>query len=1067
MTAYFAALKMNDRTEPLGVAEKLRYSFVVESDGRNVLLDSYTITLRDPAQNIVFENQVTREGSYPLMTSGSIDAPLAPFTRYTWTLRGICSSDGTAFAAEPSSASFETGYIGEPLRNAEWLMLGQPRYLGRSVDFRLEIGFVPYENEYAYIYSKNATVGLIFGASDEGNYYLLKLFTRIDESRLMGAIFKCLDGVTSQLCQKDITGFMTPAEFIGSEHTVIITGSELLTILFDGHPIFSEKLDIRAGGFGFSQPYPTRTRLTHVKFDSSEEHILEDFSDPNDMILTGGYFGNGYMLKARDAVFPLDFAPAPVFRRDFTIMPGLVSARMNASAAGVYELYANGRRVGDSFFDPGRTRVQNRVMYQTFDLTGLLHEGENMLIAVVGHGWYNRAMNYAGTTLAFIGEIILKYESGEESIVTGSDWLSHADGRVRYDDIFNGEIIDARKTLSADAQGWTNARTTTAEALSIGSIVPQVGPPVKCLETLAPAAVTEPLPGVRVYDFGKNIAGICRVTLSGERGAKVVMRHAELLNAANLSPATGAPGTINTDNLRTAANRDVYVLAVDGTEIFEPSLVYHGFRYMELTTEGNVSISSVEALVLSSELEYTGRFECSNELVNQFVRNTRQSMIDNFLSVPTDCPQRDERLGWAGDAQVFAPTAAYLADVFGFMDKYLADIRDTQNADGNFNDTAPSFRGRVSPVGGWSDAGVLLPYLLYRRSGDTYYIRSSYDAMKRYAELIIRIFSRNGYVDADIPNTFGQNTYGDWLGMETTPCVITETAFGEHSLRLLSEMAGVIGKDDDCAYFAAEADKIRTAWNREFVCPDGSTKCDPTVYGTGYWGNASHPDTGEVNTQCAWVVGLAFGLFDEKTAPLAAKKLAESVLAGGYSIRVGFLGVGLILPVLSDNGYADIAFRMLCKDTCPSWLYQVRTGATSVYEFWDGLCETEGTITQKGSLNHYAYGSAVEWLFSDVLGIREGIPGYGEIILKPTVHEQMRFARGCYWSPRGLISVEWSMEDRPVCRVSIPANTRARLFLPLAGEWLELQTGKRASAGKPLELGSGSYEFTCPQVPST
>lgn len=1059
MTANFTGLKTNNLDSPLGVGEKPCYSFALESDGRNVLLDSYTLTLCDPEQRIVFENKVTRDRNDPIITSGMIDAPLEPFTRYTWTLEGICSSDGSTFAVTPASAYFETGYIGEPLENAEWITLGKTHYFGRCSDFRLEVGFVPNENQFSHIYSKNATVGIIFAAADEGNYYLLKLFTDIDEKKLTAAICECSDGVTSQLFETDVSDILVPADFIGSEHSVVIAAGEPLTVLLDGHTIFSEKLDIRAGGFGISQPYPANARFTHVKFDSSDEHISEDFSNPNNLIFTGGIFGNGYTVIQKNALFPLDFAPAPVFRRDFTIKQGLVSARFNASAAGIYELFLNGEKVGDTFFDPGRTRVQNRVMYQTFDLTGLLKVGENTLSVAVGHGWYNRAMNYAGTTLAFIGEIILKYENGEESIVTGSDWLSNADGSVRYDDIFNGEIIDSRKALNSESKGWTNARTTTADALSVGRIVPQNGPRVKCFEKLEPVAVTEPLPGVRVYDFGKNIAGICRLTLSGERGSKVVMRHAEILNAENLSPSTGAPGTINTANLRTAANRDVYILSGDGTETFEPSLVYHGFRYMELTTEGNVGIERVEALVLCSELELTGDFECSDRLVNQFVKNTRQSMIDNFLSVPTDCPQRDERLGWAGDAQIFAPTAAYLADVFGFMDKYLADTRDTQSADGNFDDRAPNFRGRVSPVGGWSDAGVLIPYLLYRRSGDDYYIRSNYDAMKRYAELIIRIFSKNGYIDVDIPNTFGQNTYGDWLGVETTPCVITETAFGEHSLRLLSEMAGVIGNDSDSAYLAAEADKVREAWNREFVCPDGGTKCDPKVYGTGYWGNRVHPDTGEVNTQCSWVVGLAFGLFDEKTAPLAAKRLAESVISGGYSIKVGFLGVGLILPVLSENGFADAAFKMLCNDTCPSWLYQVKTGATSIYEFWDGVSEKDGKLIQKGSLNHYSYGAAVEWLFSDVLGIREGIPGYGEIILKPTVNGLMRFAHGSYRSPRGLICSEWSSEDGLVLRVRIPANTRAKLWLPKEGEWLEVGTGKKANAAEPLGLGSGSYEF--------
>ena len=1059
MTARFTNLKTNYLISPLGVGEKPCYNFILESDGRNVLLDSYKIILRDSKEKTVFEKTVTRDGGLPIITFGVFDAPLEPFTRYTWTIEGICSSDGVTFAAEPSSAYFETGYIGKPLKNAKWITLGKTYYFGRSKDFRLEVGFVPNENMFSYIYSKNATFGVIFGASDEGNYYLLKLFTDIDENKLTAAIFECSDGVTEQLCEKDISDILVPADFIGSQHTVVVTAGDPLTVFLDGQQIFSEKLTIYAGGFGFSQAYPTNARITCVKLDSSDEHIFEDFSDPEDLIFTGGSFGNGYTILKNDAMFPLDFSPAPVFRRDFTLKHGLVSARINAAAAGIYELFLNGKKVGDHFFDPGRTLVQNRVMYQTFDITELLKEGENTLTAVVGHGWYNRAMNYAGTTLAFIGEILLKYDDGDESIVTDSDWLSNADGSVRNDDIFNGEIIDARKSLCSQTEGWTNVRTTTAKALSVGKIVPQIGPAVKCFETLEPVAVTEPVPGVKVYDFGKNIAGICRLTLSGECGSKVVMRHAEILNAENLSPSTGAPGTINTNNLRIAANRDVYILSGEGTEIFEPSLVYHGFRYMELKAKGNVNIQKVEALVLCSEMELTGDFECSNELVNRFVENTRQSMIDNFLSVPTDCPQRDERLGWAGDAQIFAPTATYLADVLGFMDKYLADIRDTQNEDGNFNDTVPNSKVRISPVGGWSDSGVLIPYYLYRVSGDDYYIRSNYDAMKRYADLIISIFSKNGYIDVDIPNTFGQNTYGDWLGVEKTPCVITETAFGEHSLRLLSEMAGVIGYDSDRAYLAAEADKIKEAWNREFVCPDGGTKCDPNVYGTDYWGNSTHPDTGEVNTQCSWVVGLSFGLFDEKTEPLAAKKLAESVISGGYNIKVGFLGVGLILPVLSKAGYGDIAFNMLCKDTCPSWLYQVTTGATSIYEFWDGLSEEDGHITQKGSLNHYAYGAAVEWLFSDVVGICEGIPGFGEIILKPTVNELMHFARGTYKSPRGLISSEWTTEDGLVYRVRIPANTCAKLFLPKEGEWLEIPTGKKINANEPIQLGSGSYEF--------
>ncbi len=1057
----FSDLRTNFLTAPLGVGKNPRFSFRLDSDGYDVVLSSYKLTLTDPSGRVVFEESKSRDSEDLLETTGiACGAELESFTRYEWKLEGVAESDAGRHEIESASAFFETGYIGKPLENAKWITLGKTYYENRGVDFRLNINFEPASNEFSFRYSENSTSGFIFGAADEGNYYLVKFATDLDSGKLTATLSESVDGRTVALREKDITSLYGAEKYKNSRHKLSIISGEKVSVSLDGKPIFEEKLNIRGGGFGFTQSFPTKVKLLSIDLESSDERIHEDFSDPKNLILAGGFInGDGYVIKSTDTVFPLDFAPTPLFRRSVKVRKGLVKARMNASAAGIYELFINGKKVGGTYFNPGRTRVQSRVMYQTYDVTEFFTEGENTLETLVGHGWYNRAMNYAGSTLAFIGELILTYNDGEERIVTDSDWLSDSDGAVRYDDIFNGEIFDARMKNSGK---WVNAKETTMESLSIGKLVPQRGPQVKCFETLEPISVTEPLPGVRVYDFGKNIAGICRLKLKGVCGAKVTMRHAEVLNAENVTPRTGAPGTINDYGNRTAANHDIYILAGDGEEIFEPSLVYHGFRYMEFTTDGNVEIEEVNALVLCSEMRLTGDFDCPDVLVDKFVENTRQSMIDNFLSVPTDCPQRDERLGWAGDAQVFAATAAYLADIFGFMDKYMADTRDSQSTDGNFDDRAPNNKPRESPVGGWSDAGVIIPYLMYRQSGDKEFIKSNYAAMKRYADLIISIFSKNNYIDVDIPNTFGKNTYGDWLGVETTPCVITETAFGEHSLRLLSEMAGIIGKDSDRDYLAGMADRVKAAWNREFVLPDGSTKCDPKVYGTGYWGNSKHPDTGEVNTQCSWVIGLAFGLFDEKTAPLAAKKLADSVISGGYNIRVGFLGVGLILPVLTMNGYSDQAFRMLRQTTCPSWLYQVKNGATSIYECWDGYYEKDGKITYKGSLNHYSYGAAVEWLFSHVLGIRGEAPGFGKIILSPTVNKDLGRASGHYDSIRGTVASEWAFEDDSlVCRFEVPANTRAKIYLPKSGKWIGSKAPENPFevTDKPIIVGSGKYEF--------
>jgi len=437
-------------------------------------------------------------------------------------------------------------------------------------------------------------------------------------------------------------------------------------------------------------------------------------------------------------------------------------------------------------------------------------------------------------------------------------------------------------------------------------------------------------------------------------------------------------------------------------------------------------------------------------------------MIDNFLSVPTDCPQRDERLGWTGDAQIFAGTAAYLSNPFAFMGKYMTDIRDSQSTDGNFDDRAPNNKCRKSPVGGWSESGIFIPYMMYKQSGDIAFLTENYEAMKKYADLLIRIFSSNEWIDVDIPGTFMQNTYGDWLAPEKTPCVLTETAFGAESFRRFAEIAGILGKHEDALYYQEAFAKTKEAWQREFSNKDGSTHCNPKKFGTTYWGNETHPDTGEVNTQCSYVVGLAFGLFDDSIAPLAAKRLKDAVVANDYHIQVGFLGANLILPVLTKFGYGETALRLLQEEGNPSWLYQVKNGATSIYEFWNGFKEENGKISYEGSMNHYSYGSATEWLFQSILGIRQITSGFQQIEIAPNLFNGLSHAEGFYDSVYGKISVNLSEEREMVLQVEIPANTSANLVFPKSGIWQETFSKKiyEVEADKlNIQLGSGKHRF--------
>ncbi len=822
---------------------------------------------------------------------------------------------------------------------------------------------------------------------------------------------------------------------------------------------------------------------------------------------------------------------APMLRKEFNIdnSKNIESARLYATATGVYETYINGERVGDSYLNPGRTRYTDRIMYQTYDVTDLVKSGNNAIGVILGRGWWRGGNTAYEGALTFTGKLLVKYTDGTETVIeTNKDWSSFTDGHIRVNEIFNGEKIDYRKIpgdwsnagYNEEEYDWSTAKTIDATSLKLTNVVAQDGPLTKVYKVLEPVSVNDVTTwsgaNVKVYDFGQNIAGIVRITVKGNSGDTITLRHAELVNGPN---ADGKPSVDRTDadgalwerGNRGAAQQDTYILSGESSgETFEASFVYHGFRYMQLSGNDkqtslpqNLEIIKVEALVLSSELEETGTFESSNEYINKYELNSRWSMIDNYLSIPTDCPQRDERYGWLSDAQVFTRSASYLMDVNSFMSKFVTDCNDDFDSKTNLYPGATLQFNPTDAIGGWTDGAIVIPYRLYQQYGNKNAIIENYDNMKAYIDQTILDATRTDYTPVvgdtnkygdipgptpayiDKPATDGSdNMYGDWFAYgEHTPYVITETAYIAYSTFLFSEMAKLIGNTADAEYYATEYEKFRTAWNKEFVNSDGSMKCNPSVYGTGTFGTGRKGSSeSSVNTQGAYIVGLALGMFSDDVREKAVQKLVERIETDNYAIKTGFLGVSHILPILTETGHADVAYKMMEKTDFSSILWSVVNGATTSYERWDAYTETDTTYKYTDhSLNHYSYGSVTEWLYRYVLGIdtvtdvENDVSAFKNIVLQPTVGGTLTYANGSYNSIYGTIKSSWEIKDgNPEYTFVVPANTTATLYLPkleksktyyegtvFASDSEGVTSVTSDKDGKvAYELASGTYTFT-------
>ncbi len=746
-------------------------------------------------------------------------------------------------------------------------------------------------------------------------------------------------------------------------------------------------------------------------------------------------------------------------RRTFTVSAPVKSARLYATALGAYELFLNGKRVGNDVMDPGWTDYREHVKYQTFDVTAQLARGENALGALLAPGWYESALEwsqqpncYGDTPPALLAQLRIEHTDGSvEWLTTDGGWQARP-SNILHSEIYDGESQDGRlaqpgwSTARFDARGWTSVLTIDPKPAKIEA---QDFPPIRVERTVAAVALTEPRPGVYVYDFGQNLAGAETVRVSGPAGTKIRLRFAEVLNA---------DGTLYTANLRTAKATDHFILAGKGQEEFTPQFTYHGFRYAELTGLPTApDKNAVTAVVFHTDAPFNTQLTTGSAMVNRLWSNILWGQRSNFMSVPTDCPQRDERLGWMGDAQVFWRTASYNMNLAAFSRKYAGDMRGTQAGVPFYGIYSPgTTMERSSFAAGWSDAGVIIPWTSWLQTGDTSIIEQNWAAMVKYLAAI-EAANPDGLWSHESGNDFG-----DWLAPEgKTDQTLIATAYWGYDVSLMRQMAHATGRSEEEERYAQLFDKIRAAFQKQFVRADGF------VAGAGP-GDAK--DKGG-DTQTGYVLALHMNLLPDNLRAAAAQKLAAKIEANHDLLGTGFLGTPYLLEELTKAGYADLAYTLLLNTRYPSWGYMVEHGGTTMWERWNG--DQKLNDPSMNSFNHYAYGAVGAWIYRYAAGVDATAldAGFHTVVLHPVFDARLGSVDFDYQSAYGLIHSGWTVKgDLAEWHVTIPANSTGWLALsdneaakymlqgvPLGASGLVKRQTREGESG--FELQAGQYAF--------
>jgi len=754
--------------------------------------------------------------------------------------------------------------------------------------------------------------------------------------------------------------------------------------------------------------------------------------------------------------------PAQYFRKPFEITKKIQQATAYITAHGMYEAQINGKRVGDYYLTPGWTSYNNRLQYQSYDVTAMLNNGNNAVGIIAGMGWYRGYLawdgnkNLYGKKTGILFQLEITYTDGStHTLISDESWKASY-GAIRYSEIYNGETYDANE----EKTGWSAAGFNDAgwTPVSIGEadkaiLTATTNEPIKKQEQVKPLKIFKTPKGELVADFGQNLVGWVELKVKGNKGNTINIFHAEVLTKE---------GNFYTDNLRVAKQQATYILKGGAEESFEPHFTFQGFRYIKVEGfPGELKPENITAVALYSDMKPSGTFTSSNALINQLQHNIQWGQKGNFLDVPTDCPQRDERLGWTGDAQVFSRTAAFNFNVNNFFAKWMKDVALDQQPDGSVPHVIPNVLGpKAGASTGWADVATVIPWNVYLAYGDKQILTDQYKSMKNWV----------GYMEKASKNYLWNkgSHFGDWLFFSPADdnggnAAVTDKSFiaqcfFAHSTQLVLNTATVLGKADDITYYSNLLQKVKEAFVKEYVTPNGRLLS---------------------STQTAHVLALQFDMLPESMRQAAAEKLVANIRAYGNHLTTGFLGTPYLCHVLSRYGYTDVAYTLLLQETYPSWLYPVKMGATTIWERWDGI-RTDGSfqVTSMNSFNHYAYGAIGDWMYRVMAGLdtyEDGV-GYKHIKIQPHLGGGFTTVAASLQTYYGTVSDSWKIEGgKIIMDVVIPCNTTATVYIPTSKAESVTENGVALSAAKDItagetangyvtvQLGSGKYHFEAAQ----
>lgn len=1031
-------LETNSSVDPIGIPlTPPSLSWQLASSRRGTVQTGYQVRVASSEGGLsdpdVWDSGKVESGASVEVPYGGPD--LEGATAYAWQVRVW---DGEEQVSEWSSpATFETALASvDEWADAEWI----------GADTSIPAAWTDYTMTFRASKISGA-LGVYLRGRDSGNAYMWQVS---QSDRSLRPHVKTNGGYAVLSATPFPAGFDFAAEH---QYSISVDGTTIVTKV-DGVVLDTrtDSAHTAPGLVGFRTSGAEAGTVSDVKVTSETGGVLLDTTFPSgDRTFTAGTVQGGDLLVAGNTEPWYAFgADVPVLRTEFDVDKEVESARVYAAARGLYELRLNGEPVGDHELAPGWTDYNTRIQYQTYDVTDQIADGDNALGAEIADGWYAGRVAMFGDSIygsdtSLIAQLRIQYTDGTEQVVATDDGWRTTNGPTTSADLLDGEAYDARR--AAELGAWSEPGYDDAEWSAVverptatSKLEPQTAPPVRVTEELDAKALPSPASGVHVYDLGQNMVGHARVTLTGEAGLTVRIRVAEVLNP---------DGSLYTANFRGAKATDYYTFATDGAETWEPKFTFHGFRYVEITgVDEAPSADAITGIVVGTDNTPTASLETSSGLVNQLQSNIVWGQRGNFLSIPTDTPARDERMGWTGDINVFANTANYNMDSHLFLTKWLQDLRDTQNSEGSFPGVAPIIPGRFDGGygrAGWADAGVHVPYSVWQAYGDTQVILDSYDSMKRYVDYLDG--SANGHI-----RDFGG--YNDWLNLDDdTPATVIDTAFLAKGTREFAEMAEAVGQDDDAQLYRERYEAIKAAYGAAFVSADGTVRGD---------------------SQTAYILTITNDLIPAGLEDEVASQFVETLERRNNHLSTGFLGVDGLLPALTAIGRTDIAYTLLQNTDYPSWGYEIGKGATTIWERWNSIMP-DGSFgpVEMNSFNHYAYGAVGEWMYGTMAGVSALEPGYRKVLVAPQAGAGIDSSDFSLDTPYGTVTSSWRTDASGVMKLdaTVPANTTAEIRIPASSRWAITEGGKPVDSVPGIEfssfadgvavftVGSGEYAF--------